>query len=95
MDKLGYLLGAVCIGTIPTPKQTEVSDEALKHSLHLEKLASWRLSRRDRGERTRVSQGQLRGEDWGDIGADFWEVPDPGIRTLVSLGPAVGVRGEP
>lgn len=41
---------------------------------------------RDREEITRVSQGQLRGKDWGNSIADIWEVADIMVRTLRRLG---------
>lgn len=36
------------------------------------------LSWRDREERTRMGQGQLRGKDWGNNRTDIYEVPDVG-----------------
>lgn len=82
----------VCCLYNPSLQKGEGSNEGLKHSLlrtvpRLTGLPG--LSWRDREERTRVSQGQLRGKAWGNSGADMWEVPDVRVRALRRLGPAV------
>ena len=89
---LGHLLEEVCCLYNPSLRKGEDNNEGLKHSLlrtvpRLTELPG--LSWRDKEERTRVSQGQLRGKAWDNSGADRCEVPDITVRALKRLGSAL------
>lgn len=89
---LGYLLEEVSYWHSPSLQKGEGGNKGLKHSLlrtvpRLTGLPG--LSWKDREERTRVSQEQLRGKSGVNSRADTWEVSDIRVRALRRLGPAI------